>query len=357
MKGIEIEFKNLNIGYYFIFDGKLYEKNSDHSAILLYSKINDPLFTNVSTKFFNTDENLTYIRPSNTKVVFEPKDIIEFITRDSIKSYISSIMYNDKKFSKFKDIEIGSFFFNRKDSKIYIKKSYNKAFKIFKNEVGLNNNSKIEILSISSAFNTTPSNNRMYYNNDLLIQYKISPLNVVWFDENINNFNYSNFDIDYNFESEINRLFEFVKNIPNDCLVFIFNTKDSKYFYSENSYHDISELIKKNNYQNTFSTIGLDTNIIANLNKSDSFLIVSEKNNKILEFKLSNPKDNYNNIISYKYSYNNSNTDIIKNCDQIMNLDSDVYKLSILELNLFLINEKSHKNDNKFSLVDGNSNI
>lgn len=352
MRTIELEFKNLDVGYYFLFDDKIYMKNTDHSAIQIYSGTEQPLFTNANNSFLNIDSNFNYTRPSMTKVVFEPNETIFFIKRENIKSYIAEHLSNNNTFLKFKDLKIGSYYKDKNDN--YFRKiSYYNSIPIYREKIGFTDNENIVISTSSSGLCSLESINKMYYNGNVLIDFKIKSWNIVWFDQNFTSFNYEYFDTENNFDSESKKMIKYISEIPDNAIVFVLNSKDSQ--LSKNIYDDnkllfsFSKILIDNpDSLNIFESIGLTENIISNIGMNESLLLVSKKNKEILYYKKINypedtkpiyiKRDNINSsIIDYTYTFNQSTKSMKIGYYKENKLDDLVIKVSQNEINLNLL--------------------
>lgn len=356
MINLEIEFKNLNIGYYFIYDNKIYMKNTDHSAIQIYSDTNQQLFTNANNAFMNIDSDFTYNRPSLTKVVIEPNEIITFIKREDIKSYISEYLSKNFNYVKFKNLPIGSYF-KDENNNYYRKLSYYTSIPIYKEKMGIDENENIIISTTSSAMCTLRSINKMHYNGKELVNYDIKSWVIVWFDQNFTTFNYETFDTENDFDSESKKMINYIKNIPDNSIVFLLNTKDSNTCLSnEGKIHSFSKILSDDEEAyKIFESIGFTYNIISNIGKNESILLVSKKNNEIIYYKKIKYPDNEKSqyslkddleeyIIDYVYTFNQSTKDTKIGYKIINKLDEKVINVEQREINLNILYNVSTSN-------------
>ena len=371
MKTVELEFKNLNIGYYFLFDNKVYMKNTDHSAIQVYSDTEQPIFTNVNSAFFNVDSNFNYTRPSMTKVVFNPDDIIFFVKREDIKKYISEYLSNNRITVKFGDLKVGDYYKDEKGN--YFRKiSYYNSIPIYKEKIGLNDKENIVISTSSSGLCSLESVNKMYYNGNVLIDYDIKSWNIIWFDQNFTSYNYESFDTENNFDSESKKMIKYISEIPDNAIVFILNSKDSQLsknvFGDDKSLFSFSKILIDNPESlETFESIGFTENVISNIGKNESILMVSKKNKEILYYKKINypeeikplymkREDISSSVIDYTYTFNQSTKSMKIGYYKENKLDDLVIKIHQNEINLNLLYNIS-TDDPMYSVITDNSNF
>lgn len=355
MTEYEVKFKNLNIGYYFIYEGKAFQKTTDHSAIQLFSQYDSDLFTKENSLWYNVDSQLKYIRPASVNTLFEPDDIVKFTKRKDLKKIISELVYENRKSKKFREFEVGSYLYDSKKDIYYKKVSYSKVIPIYKAEIGLENNENVVISTISSAINTTPSVNKMFYNGNELISYNFNAWNIVWFDKNFTSYKYESFDTELNYDSESKRMIKFIAEIPNDSVVFLLNSNNSQRctnLYSKESNsksYDFIQILKDNEEAlNIFEQIGFTENIINSIGCYESILLVSVKNNEILTFKkLDYPKNNKplyhkrwqtnDEVLEYTYTYNQSIKELKSGYTEEKNLDDMFYVVSQEEMNINML--------------------
>ena len=352
LNAIDLKFKNLDIGYYFIFEDKAYLKVNDFSAIELFSYVKTPLFTHNFTRYTAVDKDLKYNRPTNIQLTFQPNEMIKFVKRIDLKRYINDEFNKQKQKIKFENINIGQYFFNPVDKIHYKKISYYNAVPIYKNKFGLDDNESINITSISSANLTENKYNGMYYNGSELIKYGLNAWNIVVFEDNFKSFTFESFDTERNWTEASYNLLNFIKNIEDNKLVFITNSNNSqrttdlkdpnskvKYFKRIYDEHlDANSIL---------SSIGITDNIVNNISHGSTILIVCKKNTEILFYKkaLSYHKDDRYDLIDtdapyfieYTYSFDISNKSLNSKGYKTFDLSNEVILASLSEVTCKLL--------------------
>lgn len=349
---VDLKFKNLDIGYYFIFEDKAYLKVNDFSAIELFSYVKAPLFTHSFTRYTAVDKDLKYNRPTNIQLTFQPDEIIKFVKRIDLKRYINDEFNKQKQKIKFENIDIGQYFFNPIDKIHYKKISYYNAVPIYRNKFGLDDNESINITSISSANLTENKYNGMYYNGSELIKYELNAWNIVVFEDNFKSFTFESFDTERNWTEASYNLLNFIKNIEDNKLVFITNSNNSqrttdlkdpnskvKYFKRIYDEHPDANSI--------LSSIGITDNIVNNISHGSTILIVCKKNSEILFYKkaLSYHKDDRYDLIDtdapyfieYTYSFDISNKSLNSKGYKTFDLSNEVILASLSEVTCKLL--------------------
>lgn len=361
---LDVKFKNLKIGYYFIFENNIYLKNNDYSAIQIYCMLDIPHFAKTPTRYKSVDPEGNYHRPSNIQVSFEPDNIIKFIKRQDIKNYIAKEFKTIKSTIKFKDLPIGSFFLL--DKKYYQKLSYKTAMPIYKNKFGLENyDENIIISSISSGTYSYQSCNGMYYNSEKLIDYKLQSLNVVWFEHDFKSFQYESFDTYKHYNRDSGRLITFLDNIPDGALTFIttssdlqradnYNQEGHKFFHISKILQDYPDSIR------LFLKFGINDNIINDISLSMSLLSVSRKNESSLHFDRKPAyQPEYRHllrenikpyVLEYDFIFNLTEKSFVSgNTFQVIDLEKDVYSITNQELTMNLLYDISDTDPRTFS--------
>lgn len=354
MELLDVKFKNLKIGYYFIFEEKAFCKINDFSAIQLYSSLDAPLFTKTNSRYMNVNKELEYSRPARVPCTFEPDEMIKFVKKENLRDYISDKYLSQRNIIKFNELEIGTFYKSMVDDKYYKKISYDKSIPIYENKIGLSESENVSITSISSAEVLRKSYNRILYNGDLLIELEPNSWNIVWFEDDFTKFYHSTFQTSINWSIDSKSLLNYIDSIPDEKLVFIFNSNDilrGKDINTEDSeLKTITDLVLENeNSLNIMEKVGITLNILENIGMRDSFLLVCIKNKEILYYKklISDPiKNLYHSrndlsykLIDYTYTYNTYNKTIETGFHKKEDLNSDVIKISREEINVkFLYN-------------------
>lgn len=349
---VDLKFKNLDIGYYFIFEDKAYLKVNDFSAIELFSYVKAPLFTHNFTRYTAVDKDLKYNRPTNIQLTFQPDEMIKFVKRIDLKRYINDEFNKQKQKIKFENIDIGQYFFNPIDKIHYKKISYYNAVPIYRNKFGLDDNESINITSISSANLTENKYNGMYYNGSELIKYGLNAWNIVVFEDNFKSFTFESFDTERNWTEASYNLLNFIKNIEDNKLVFITNSNNSqrttdlkdpnsevKYFKRIYDEHPDANSI--------LSSIGITDNVVNNIGHGSTILIVCKKNTEILFYKksLSYHKDDKFDLIDiadpyfieYTYSFDISNKSLNSKGYKTFDLSNEVILASLSEVTCKLL--------------------
>lgn len=369
MNTTDIKFKNLDIGYYFIYNDKAYVKINDHSAIILFSYLESPLFTNVNSVYNSIDYSGNYTQPSHLKIIFQPEEIIKFITREELKNYLVSEFINKgRRFVLFSEIPIGSYFYNKKEDKFYKKISYNYALPILKSKIGLDDSERIAITIVSSASNTTNEFNRIYYNGDKLIDLDLKSWNVITFSSNFKSFTVKSFDTRLNWNKESKSLLRYISEIDDETLTIICNSNDSETAAElTNRYNYLghfSKIIDENyNALDVLNSVGLNKNTIETISKNDTLLIASLKGKEILNFqKLEVHSEKYDfknsqkyNFLEYIYSYETSQKQHVPSTKKEINLDEEVTEVSFYEITtkmLFDLNDNDIRSYCDYDLFD-----
>lgn len=371
MKTIDVVFKNLKIGYYFLYENKAYIKINDFSAIQLFSHLEANLFTNVNSRFMNVNSKLEYERPSRVICVFDPNDKIEFLTKDELRQYLSDIFLETRSKCAFSKLKIGDFFFDESTDSYYKKINYDKVITAFNQKIGLTNTENISISIVSSGQITRKDYNVLYYNGNPLIDLKINSWNIIWFNPTFSSFEYKSFDTSRNWSIESQNLIKYINTIPNNSFVITVNSNDVKRaidLYSTNpeAPKTISNIFEDVDGSNdALNSIGINENLLDNLKIHDSFIVVCYKNKNILHFKKIstvdkdkdyNPRDNYSDkILTYTYDYNQATKQFVIGYSKSFNLDQLVLPINEKELNakyLYNLKENDKRVLNSYGIYD-----
>lgn len=316
MNTIDIDFKNLPIGYYFIFEDKIYLKVNDFGASQLFSNQGLEFFTDRDSHLTSVGCDLTYKRPSFTLVKFNPRDNVKFVKYRDIRQYSFNEYMKSRPEKNFSEIKIGESFLDQNENKYYIKISYYNAKPFYDIKIGLTDSQSISLSSISSGLCTSNPYNALYYNGSLLLRYKINAWNIIWFNKTYTEYTYNSFDTENNYYEDSNKLLNFIKSIPNESFVIILNSNNTQISSNILDSNDQPKHIKRifSDYKSAqllFESVGIEKTMIDNLGKSDSFMVMSIKNkNKIKYQKISplngdkpylDPTDTKYNIIDFIY--------------------------------------------------------
>lgn len=324
MEGIDLKFRNLNIGYYFIFNDKAYLKISDNTAVLLFSEYDIETFTKIESRFHCVDKNFNYIRPTEASVIFDSNEIIKFVTKKDLKNLIFKEFKLKLNKIKFSELKIGDYFKDEKNN-FFKKISYFSAIPIFKNKVGLDDSNNVVITSISSATVMDSNVNRILYNGEELFKYKNKSWNITWFSKDFGSYEYKWFDTEKYWSRDSKALIQYINTIPDDVLVIITNSNnvqrindiDNINFKEGHIYKIYSDV---DGARDALNSVCINHNVIKNLSRGDTFFIACKKNSELLEYKKINQFGNRNicqciddyrgSFIEYNYSYKFSDRNI-----------------------------------------------
>lgn len=307
MNTIDVKFKNLPFGYYFIFENKIYLKVNDFGGSQLFSNQDLKFFTDRNSQFTSVDENFKYKRPSATLVKFNPNDNVKFIKYKDIRQYSFNEYMSKRPIKLFSEIKIGESFFDKNDETYYIKVSYYNAKPFYNVKIGLTDSQFISLSSISSGLCTSNEYNALYYNGSLLLNYKLNAWNIIWFNKNYTEYTYNSFDTENNYYEDSNKLLNFIKSIPNESFVIIVNSNNTQISSNIKDPNDKPKHIKRifSDYKSSqylFESIGIEQTMIENLGKSDSFMIMSIKNKSKINYKKISPIDGTKPYLDPTYS-------------------------------------------------------
>ena len=368
---IEVKFKNLPVGYYFISEDKAYVKINDYGAIILFSYLEPPLFTNAPTRFSSVNKELKYIKPSFVTSQFEPDLMVNFVKKNELKRYIHEFYQQSRKTVSFSEIVHGSYFFYPGTKQFYKKISHYNAVPIYKNKYGLDGNENINISITASANRTEKLYNRLLYNGTELINFENNAWNIVWFEDDFRSYDYKSFDTEREWTKASYNLLEYVKNIPDGKLVFVSNGNNSNRITNikdSKEVRKIQEIYKEYPEANEIlSTINITDNIIKNISHGSTILMVCKKGKEVLyydkgysyhkDMKFDMREDVKPYILEYTYSYNALTKSLNIGAYKPFKLNDQVYQSTLKEVTCRLLhdlpeNDPRHTNDDNFNVFD-----
>lgn len=346
METIDLKFRNLDIGYYFIYNDKAYVKVNDHSAMVLFSYLETPLFSNVNSVYNSMDENGNYTQPSHIKISFDAEEIIKFVKREDIKQFlVTEFLNSGRKYIKFSEVSIGDYFYVKSENTFYKKVSYSYAMPILKSKIGLDDLERIVITIIASATNTTEEYNALYYNGKKLASLNEKAINVITFSSNFKSFEVKSFDLSLNWFEDSKAFLRYISNIEDETLTFICNNNDieniSDIKNKKYNMGHISMIYEENeDASKILTSVGLTKNTIDNISNQDTLVVSSLKNKELLylnKINADNQKyDFYNNksknYLEYTYSYETSQKQYVPSTKKEINLDEEVTVVSFYEI-------------------------
>lgn len=346
MESIDIKFRNLDIGYYFIYNDKAYVKVNDHSAMILFSYLETPLFTNVNSVYNSMDENSNYTQPSHIKISFDAEEIVKFVKREDLKKYlVSEFLNSGRKYIKFSEVSIGDYFFIKSENMFYKKVSYSYAMPILKSKIGLDGLERIAITIVASATNTLDEYNALYYNGKKLVSLNDKSINVITFSSNFKSFEVKSFDTSLNWFEDSKSLLRYISSIEDGTLTFICNNNDIEGISDiKNKKYNIGHISKifdeNEDAAKILTSVGLSKNTIENISKQDTLIVSSLKNKELIFLNKKNVDskkyDFYNDrskkYLEYTYSYETSQKQYVPSTKKEIQLDEDVTIVSFYEI-------------------------
>lgn len=350
---VEVKFKNLPIGYYFISEDKAYVKINDYGAIILFSYLEPPLFTNAPTRFSSVDKNLKYVKPSFVASQFEPDLMVGFIEKNKLKKYVHEYYQKNRKSIPFSELENGSYFFDPANKTFYKKISYYNAVPIYKNKYGLDGNENINLSIIASANRTEKLYNKLIYNGTDLIDFDSNAWNIVWFEDDFRSFSYNSFDTEREWTKASYNMLEYVRDIPDGKLVFVSNGNNSNRITNIKESKEVKKIKEiYNEYPNAneiLSAIGITDNIINNISHGSTILLICKKGREVIHYDkaYSYHKDmkfdmrDYTKpyVLEYTYSYNSLTKTMNMGAIKPYELNYKVYSSTLKEVTCRLLHD------------------